>query len=104
MEEIKFSNYYFKFPERIQWDPKAKLIQALKIHYNDLSKNMIEYDTVYSKNGEVFFYNLPRTDLILLIFAQPTKIFTTIRRYTPNKWEYYKKNVGQMFKIVIQEK
>lgn len=105
MNKIKFSNEYFKLANIYNKIGKkeARLMQAIKIHYNDLNKELIKYDTTYG-NGA---YPLPKTDLILLIFnAYQYKggVFTTIRRYTPNKWVYYKKAEGELFEVVIDEK
>ena len=89
--------------------PEAKLLQALKIHYNDLSQHMIQYDCTYkdySEDGHYAIdklYELPKSDLILLIFLSDEydQIFTTIRRYTPNKWVHYKEHEGCIFQVEL---
>jgi len=102
MNKIKFSNYYWKFPDSVEDGSQVNLIQALKIHYDDLEPQMIRYDATYTRNHHVREYKLPKTDLILLIFQRfPNVIFTTIRRYTPKKWQYYKENVGEYFEVDI---
>jgi hypothetical protein len=105
MKKIKFSHWYFKlFNVYSENDSNriATLLQALKINYSDLSNDMIKYDATYG-NEEI--YDLPKTDLIFLVFnAHRLKggIFTTIRRYTPNKWEYYKGSEGETFEVIIK--
>jgi len=103
MHKIKFSHWYYKLKvfNDTEGIKKAKLLEAIKIHYNDLNPELIKYDTTYG-NGA---YPLPKTDLILLIFETVgnVEIFTTIRRYTPNKWVYYKKAEGEIFEVVIDE-
>ena len=98
MKEIKFSHQYDKL---LGMSSTPKLIQVLKIRYNDLSKEMIEYDTkIYESDypWKEDYYKLPKTDLILLIFqSDRNMIFTTIRRFTEKKFEYYKKAVGEYF-------
>ena len=106
MKQIKFSHWYYKLAnvyDRHQAGKKAKLLQAVKIHYNDLSKQLIDFDTTYGEHEQ---YPLPKTDLILLIFValQYTGgMFTTIRQYTPDKWKYYKESQGDVFEVVVEE-
>lgn len=106
MKKITFSHWYFKLTGiyvKDQKEKKARLLQILKIHYKDLSKYMIKYDAIYNVNDE---YILPKTELILLLFNAVTYrggLFTTIRRYTPSKWDYYKNSEGEIFQVVINE-
>lgn len=106
MKQIKFSHWYYKLAnvyDRHQRDKKAKLLQAVKIHYNDLSKQLIDFDVTYGEHEQ---HQLPKTDLIFLIFEalQYTGgLFTTIRRYTPEKWKHYKSSQGEIFEVVIEE-
>jgi len=101
---IKFSNWYKKFDNLPLYSKRgnysARLLQAIKIHYNDLSKYLIVYDTQYQNDK---MYKLPKTDLILLIFwtgdVESQGIFTTIRRFTSKKWDYYKQSEGELFDI-----
>lgn len=97
---IKFSHHYQKFGD-MMLPFEARLIQCLKVHFNDLKAWFIEYDTRY-KDG--FYYDLPKTDLIILFLLEygafHPKLFTTIRRYTPQKWEYYNSMTSEVFKIV----
>lgn len=111
MKKIKFSHRYDKLPPSVRYhkEGKALLLQALKIHYNDLSERMIGYDTSYfdiEPEYKIGHYPLPKTELILLIFricvCKVPDIFTTIRRYTPRKWEYYKNAEGEIFEVVMQ--
>lgn len=103
---IKFSENYYKLPLPMPF--RATLMQCIKVHYKELSKTFIAYDTEYT-NGN---YELPKTDLILLILL--TRIccqdandgiyaFTTIRRWTPEKWSFYKSLEGNDVGIVMSE-
>ncbi len=103
MKKINFSHNYWKFPfdVRIKNNKEVTLIQALKINYKDLSKEMIIYDARYSEKG---IYDIPKTDLILLIFKtkRENEIFTTIRRFAEGKWKYYKSSEGEKFEVVMK--
>lgn len=99
--KIKFSQEYLKLPCAMPF--KATLLQCVKTHFNDLSEIFKEYDTCYFSQrefNETKNYQLPRTELIILILQFGEYIFTTIRRYTPKKWEYYLNNTGKEFKII----
>jgi len=100
MKQIKFSHRYKKMPLSLTYGERAAtLLQVLKVHYDDLSDLFIEYDTSY-KDGN---YPIPKTDLIFLLFqTREGKLFTTIRRFTDRKWEYYKKAEGEKFEVVIE--
>lgn len=103
MKKIKFSNEYFKFMNMFSQEYKeAKLLLALRIKYTDLSAFFVKYDTLYGEIGDLKNYELPKTDLILLLFISDNtqQLFSTLRRFTPIKWDYYKKSEGEMFEVV----
>jgi len=97
---VKFSHYYDKFvgfglPEKVQ------LIQVLKSNREELSEWFVEYDTHYTDDwGVSKNYPLPNGELIILIMKSRVGILTTIRRYTPRKWGYYKSIEGRLVEIV----
>lgn len=94
--QIKFSHSYYKFAGA-KLPFKAALVQCFKVHFNDLSRCFIAYDTTYDE-GE---YPLPKTDLIvLLLMFKDKKLFTTIRSYNPEKWKYYKSLEGEEVEMV----
>jgi hypothetical protein len=101
--EIKFSNDYFKL---VAIDKSANnLLLAFRTHYNSLDKDFIAYDTAYEgKDGKMSFYELPKTEvLVLLFFSKNGELFTTVRRYTPEKERYYQSLVGKWFRVIIRE-
>lgn len=54
-------------------------------------------------------YKLPETDLLVLLFRPYTTIknsglFTTIRRWTPEKEKYYQSKTGKIFDVIVQDK
>lgn len=99
MNTIKFSHEYPKlwgqFTGKLiyveQFNPEKEM-REMEI------EELIEYDTKTS-DGE--YYELPTGDLIQLVFIGECRIpFCTLRRYTPQKYKYYKSKVGQVFKVV----
>lgn len=103
MEKIKFSHKYRKF--EIMEDKDFELLQILKVNYKDLTREFIDYDTFWCEGTEYGFYELPKTDLLILFFKEPLtyRLFTTIRRWTPEKEKYYKSKIGKSFKIEFTE-
>lgn len=109
MAEIKFSNEYLKFSKH-KLPLKAMLLQTFLCDRDDLHGNFVNYDTSYlDYNAEygVSYYKLPKGKLIVLLLSirdgtaivENPKI-TTLRRFTPQKYEYYKKMTGEIFDIV----
>lgn len=96
MPEIKFSHEYYKFVG-CKLPFEAVLLQCFKVNYKELSRCFMAYDTSFD-GGE---YPLPKSDLIvLLLMFDDRKLFTTVRRYTPDKWDYYKSLEGQEVRLV----
>ena len=101
MKKIKFSNEYNKFFGAEKGEP-LKLLQVFVLNFKDLSKSFIEYDTITTKGTK---YDLPRGKLIALLFYIPrmSSSFTTVRRWTPQKEEYYRASMGEAFKMEIMK-
>lgn len=82
----------------------AKLLGLFRVKLEDLHSSFLSYDT---DNGKC---HLPKTgEYLMLLFLKPHEsyvtdqnLFTTLRRYTPQKYEYYQKKVGLDFDIVIK--
>lgn len=74
-------------------------MQVIRIDLLDLSQEMRDYDTDFGK------FKLPlKGAYLMLIFQHPAGgLFTTIRRETPEKLEYYQGAVGDFFEVVINE-
>ena len=82
---------------------KTYLIGASTIHYTQLPVGFIFYDTLYVDGMTQQHYELPKTQLIILIlFTDSERVWTTIRRFTEEKYDYYKKLIGQEIKVVIE--
>ncbi len=106
MREIKFSHEYEKlFDDYGGITEYAFLLEVFPVNIEDLSNSFIKYDAGYfDENDNYKQYPLPKKGkYIVLLFVSTINrhAFTTIRRYTPRKYEYYKKARGEMFKVVI---
>lgn len=110
---IKFSHNYPK----LHGQKQAMLLHVLETRRDNLNAELIEYDTAFDVKHKVETivgictqtvigegrYELPKGNLIHLTFLGDKMIpFCTIRRWTPEKLEYYKKNIGNIFMVVIE--
>ena len=106
MKKVRFSHHYEKLkfgfftPDRFN----AILLEVFIVDTEKLHQRFIEYDTLYYENGKPKYYRLPKGKALVLLFKSDDFLFTTIRRFTPKKYDYYMKNRGEMFKIVIKGK
>jgi hypothetical protein len=103
MPQIKFSHKYQKIlNSHNDVIETAVLLQVIPVNLEDLSKNFLDYDT---DNGT---YELPkRGKYLMLIFLKEHEdyttdlnLFTTLRRWTPEKYSYYSENVGLVFRVI----
>lgn len=101
MPRIKFSHPYRKLQGNSgQLIDLCQLIQVVPINLADLTQEMRDYDT---DNG---VYELPvKGEYLMLIFMKPgsADLFTTMRRSTRDKLEYYYRMQGQTFDVVVTE-
>ena len=98
MNVIKFSHDYYKLAGVSSGAP-AKLLQVIRCDHRDLSPHFIEYDTAIKPKGN---YPLPAGKQLLLIFRCDGVLFTTVRRWTPEKNRFYINEVGNTFKVEIK--
>jgi len=104
MTQIKFSHIYNKLLDsHDDVIGKATLLQVIPIKLEDLSADFIDYDTDYGT------YQLPvKGEYMMLIFLKPSfgcpnlNLFTTLRRWTPEKYRYYLEKVGKIFEVVLE--
>lgn len=95
---IKFSETYTKIPKVVLKEKQSMLLACFEVHYDELHKFFIDYDTEF-EGGQ---YRLPNAPLIVLLLKWDGILWTTIRRYTREKWEYYKNLEGETFEILIE--
>lgn len=115
MQTIRFSHRYEKMPDKIN-EKETLLLEVLQSSKKELSDNFIRYDTGYCEKSffeddELNFkqYSLPDGKLIILIlitycgeFTKPF-LWTTCRRWTAKKEQYYRALRGQQIRIEIKE-
>lgn len=102
---IIFSHRYNKIPDGFE---KSKLIEVMNCNLEDLSLNFINYDTMYlDKDGKFAFYHLPNKGKYMILILRSElndQIWTTIRRHTKYKEEYYRSHIGEWFDCVVKER
>lgn len=101
MPKIKFSHKYFKMPEPIQSGlcNTAQLLAVLNTTKDQLKGEFINYDTLAVTGDK---YELPEGRLMVLLLLS-SELWTTVRRWTPEKEKYYRSNIGNLFEIEINE-
>lgn len=77
---------------------QATLLDVVPVKLENLSDKLIAFDT---DNGA---FELPKKGEYLMLIFQKSKfdILTTIRRSTPEKYDYYKKAIGETFKVEVK--
>lgn len=100
--EIKFSHRtYFKL-QNIDADNRIVLLEVFIKTREDLAKEFVSYDTAYTQEGRSIFYDLPKGKLLVLLFCDINdRLFTTIRRHTPEKLVHYRSLRGELFRVVF---
>ena len=111
MKKIKFSHQYDKMlnNEYTEIPTKAILMEVLLTKSEELHPRFVEYDTSFYSDDlkNCGYYKIPKGLCLVLILktegVDKDMIWTTIRRHTPQKYEYYKKSRGEEFEIEITE-
>lgn len=108
LKEIRFTHDYIKFGH-YQLPVECTLVQVLKVKREELSDIFVTYDTeyFYGRHNEVLGkYQLPEGDLIILMLkpVSSSYLMTTVRSYTPDKFEYYKGLEGQNVRLVKSQR
>ncbi len=113
--KIKFSHKYYKLIG-IDLNTPAVLLEIFKVRLEDLSSYFKDYDTSYCDDEEkgVQKWELPKGELLVLVFAQGYRIFTTIRsskapiglsgKWVQDKYAYYSKLLGEDFDVIVGHK
>lgn len=103
MKTIKFSHQYKKILDsNNDVIDTATLLQVIPVNLEDLSQPFLDYDT------DKRTYALPQKGkLMMLLFLKPDwdtlNLFTTLRQWTPESEQYYRKSVGEAFIIESDE-
>ena len=99
MNQIKFSHDYPK----LHGQRSAELLSVCIRDRGTLTDKFVDYDTTYD-GGK---YPLPPNKYLVLVFLGNELIpFTTVRRYTEEKYNYYDycAETREHFTIVVGEK
>lgn len=101
--EIKFSHRYPKIHDQ----KTAQLLAVKTARRVEFTKEFIDYDTLFVKDDEGNFggyFPLPEGNYIVLLFLGNEYIpFTTVRRFTEEKFKYYHSSIGKIFDIRIKK-
>lgn len=102
MNTIKFSHDYFKLPG--DWNgTQAVLIGVSDIDDMDNFKlrypQLIIHDTTFRHEEGTYPLNFKQGLLLTFFHLNAKYLFTTIRRYTPEKAKYYHSNVMETFEL-----
>ncbi|HMV45176.1 MAG TPA: hypothetical protein PKL30_24320 [Leptospiraceae bacterium] len=101
MNQIKFSHEYFKLGN-IEQDHPVQLVEVFQKPTEEFSDEFKEYDTAYYDGKTIANYPLGKgLHLILLFRDSKGNLFTTVRRFTHEKFVYYNNNRGKQFSIVF---
>jgi hypothetical protein len=106
MKTIKFNHIYAKLlDEHNDVIEYATLIDVRHVELRHLHQKFKDYDTdgIYPLPNDGFY--------LMLTFLKPPEsegtcaanLFTTLRRFTPNKDTYYSTAIGETFLIDIQK-
>ena len=107
MPQIKFSHSYEKLLDsHNDVIEEATLLHVSIIELAEAHPAFIAYDTDDGK------YKLPdKGKYLMLLFLKPNEsyltdknLFTTLRRYTPEKHRYYMEQRGKVFNIILESK
>lgn len=110
MKQIKFLHEYDKMLNNSfeEIPKKAILLEVFVKDSEELHPRFIEYDTIYfgHKTKIWKYYKLPKGKVMILLFEsffanEEIMLWTTIRRFTPQKYEYYNKARLENFEIVL---
>ena len=103
---IKFATEYSKMPfyvaDMIARKPTTTLLAVLKVDRSQLSKEFIEWDTMFRWKPGNFELSHGKEFLVLLLLTGGY-LWTTIRpAWPPQKEEWYRSHVGEDVNIQIE--
>jgi len=106
MNKIKFSHHYAKTPVDLTTF-KSSVISVCVVDMEKLPIEFLFYDTCYYDEDGIKEKHYPldfKTGIIITIFTNGyEEVWTTIRRWTPQKERYYMGMIGQEVEIEITE-
>ncbi|MHA1685184.1 MAG: hypothetical protein ACTSYD_02125 [Candidatus Heimdallarchaeaceae archaeon] len=111
LNEIKFSHNYYKLPDSFHYGGYNEyyLLAVFRTKTFKLGKRFLDYNSIYgiTENGLLLRSEVPDGDVLVLLFGsffdECFELFSAIRKWTPQKEQYYRSKVGQKFKIVVEQ-
>ena len=98
MKKILFSHTYSKMPANP--DP-SRLLEVFTVDRSDLHRCFVDHDTKIRFGGN---YALPKGKLlVLLLLAESGELWTTLRKCSPEKRDYYRSMRCKVFEIDVVE-
>lgn len=85
-------------PEKIN-SHETTLLEVFFMHKDDMSPEFIDYDVSFD-DGK---FPLPRTEYMVLLLKTDDQVWTTMRRWTPRKEQYYCDLRGKSVDIVLTQ-
>jgi len=105
LKEIRFSHDYEKLPEN--WEGTQAVLLAVS-YIPDLEQffrrfpQMREIDSKLRGKDEYYLFGFKEAILLIFLHLNSSKLFSTIRRYTEWKYEYYKQSLNETFTLTKQ--
>ena len=103
LPRIRFAHNYSKLKDGFSPTKRAKLLEVLEVRLENLSPELIKYNT---RCGYGNYCKMPASGkYLMLIFDKAPfwgEIFTTLRRSKPQKLEYYRGLIGQVFEVEVE--
>jgi hypothetical protein len=103
---MRLINWYTKLPYKVTQGSEVTLLEVLESKFENLSDQFIKYDTGYYCGGN---YQRPeKGDCLVLLFLGSgviwgtEELFSTVRRSTPKRREYYMSQRGKRFIVEIE--
>jgi len=96
--KIKFSHAYSKMPDHAN---PSRLLEVFTVDRSELHRCFVDYDTKISFAGN---YSLPKGKLlVLLLLSEEGELWTTLRKCSPEKRDYYRGMRCKVFDIDVVE-
>lgn len=92
---VKFSARWKKL-DSFDVERPFNLRLVVKTYSDNLSKSFIDYDVACNDKTD---FKFPVGAIIILFLEQDYKLLTTVRRYTPQKMDYYKSLEGSLITV-----
>lgn len=107
--KIKFSHRYYKMPIQEAIKSGKHTIIGIQIHEDiyKLPEEFLHYDASFWNGKETEEYPIPLgKGIVIFIFSSHDndfELWTTIRRWTPEKQKYYEGLKGKEVEIIIEK-